>query len=226
MICSFRWKGFAHMVGVGVVALLLTFAWTSVAVAQGEAPAQPPPQQPPPQQPPPQQPPPQQPPPQQPPPQQPPPQQPPPQQPPPQQPPPQQPQPQQPDTGGSGGEASGDTGDDWPPANGIVSHPATPAQICVVGEGLQYYFIGADGASTTGPYLASFSSLAAMYPGGAAVSLYSGSNPRTGKPVQIHYLPTEKKIKVSTYYPDTQYDTNKPYVFSIDADHTVQHLQW
>ena len=105
-------------------------------------------------------------------------------------------------------------------------HPATPAQLSVVGEGLQYYFIGADGASSMGPYLASFSSLAAMHPGGAAALLYSGSNPRTGKPVQIHYLPTEKKIKVSTYYPDTQYDTNKPYVFSFGADHTVQHLQW
>ena len=48
------------------------------------------------------------------------------------------------------------------------------------------------------------------------MSLYTGANPLTSKPVQIDYLPAERKIRVSTYYPDTQYDTNKPYTFTVD----------
>ena len=37
--------------------------------------------------------------------------------------------------------------------NCIVHHAATPSQLCPSGDGLQYYFIGADGSSQTGPYL-------------------------------------------------------------------------
>jgi len=44
--------------------------------------------------------------------------------------------------------------------------------------------------------------------------------------VQIHYLPSESKIRVSTYYPDTQYDTNKPYTFTVDTSNSVTHEAW
>ena len=108
----------------------------------------------------------------------------------------------------------------------LVSHAATPAQLCPIGGGLQYYFIGADGSSHTGPHLAPFSELAALHATGAPVSLYTGANSFTGKPIQIDYLPSEGKIRVSTYYPDTQYDTNKPYVFSVDSGNAVNHESW
>ena len=92
--------------------------------------------------------------------------------------------------------------------------------------GLQFYFIGADGSSHTGPWLAPFSDLAALHPSGASVSLYTGANSFTGKPIQIYYLPAEQKIRISTYYPDTQYDTNKPYVYTVDGAHSVNHEAW
>ncbi len=48
----------------------------------------------------------------------------------------------------------------------------------------------------------------------------------TGKSGAIYYLPAEKKLRISTYYPDTQYDVNKPYVFTVDSGHNVVHEQW
>ena len=69
-----------------------------------------------------------------------------------------------------------------------------------------------------------FSELATLHAGGA--SLYSGTNPFTGKSVQIHYMPAEQKIRVSTFYPDNQYDTNKPYNFTVDANNSVSHEAW
>ena len=114
----------------------------------------------------------------------------------------------------------------WPPPNAIVRHAATPIQISALPGGLSVYFVGPDGA-TTGPVLASFSSLAEMHPDGAAVELFSGTNPGTGKMVTIEYLPAEMKIRVSTYYADKPpYDYNKPYVFIVDADHSVDHVKW
>lgn len=112
-----------------------------------------------------------------------------------------------------------------PPADCIVAHAATPAQLCSVGGGLQYYFIGADGSSQPGPWIQPFSELATLHSAGAA-SLYSGTNPKTGKSVQIHYLISENKIRVSTFYPDTQYDTNKPYNFTVDSNNSVNHEAW
>ena len=91
-------------------------------------------------------------------------------------------------------------------------------------DGLQYYFIGADGSSQTGPWIRPFSELATLHSGGA--SLYSGTNPFTGKSVQIHYLPADQKIRISTFYPDTEYDTNKPYNFTVDSGNTVTHEAW
>ena len=92
--------------------------------------------------------------------------------------------------------------------------------------GLQYYFIGADGSSHTGPWLAPFSDLATLHATGAPVMLYSGANSFTSKPIQIYYLPAKQKIRISTYYPDTQYDTDKPYIFTVDSSNSVTHEAW
>ena len=109
-----------------------------------------------------------------------------------------------------------------PPADCIVAHAATPAQLCSVGGGLQYYFIGADGSSSQGPWISPFGDLATA----ASASVYSGTNPLTGKSVQITYLAAENKIRISTFYPDTEYDTNKPYNFTVDANNSVSHEAW
>ena len=105
-----------------------------------------------------------------------------------------------------------------PPANCIVAHAATPAQICPIAGGLQYYFIGAGGNGQPGPWIAPFGQLTA--------SVYSGTNPMTGKSVTITYLAADNKIRISTYYPDTMYDTDKPYIFTVDANNNVSHESW
>ena len=114
----------------------------------------------------------------------------------------------------------------YPSADCIVTHAATPAQLCPIAGGLQYYFIGADGSSQTGPYIKPFSELATLYTIGASVRLYTGSNPFTGKSVLIDYLPAEKMLRISTYYPDTVYDTDKPYTFTVDSGSSVNHEAW
>jgi hypothetical protein len=110
--------------------------------------------------------------------------------------------------------------------NSIVTHAATPAQLVKSGGGLQYYFIGADGTASTGPVFPSFSELAEMYPSGDWVPLLDAPNPLTGKHVNVDYIPNEQKIRVSTHYPDNEYDTNKPYIFTVDADYSVSHQAW
>ncbi len=105
-----------------------------------------------------------------------------------------------------------------PPANCIVAHAATPAQLCPVAGGLQYYFIGAAGNAQPGPWIAPFGQLTA--------SVYSGANSLTGKSVTITYLAADNKIRISTYYPDTEYDTDKPYIFTVDAGNNVDHEAW
>ncbi len=114
---------------------------------------------------------------------------------------------------------------DYPSANCIVAHAATPAQLCPVAGGLQYYFIGKDGSTSIGPFISSFSDLASLYTAGE-VLLYAGINPLTGKSVRIHYLAATYKVRVSTYYPDTQYDTNKPYTFTVNGSNSVSHIAW
>ena len=114
----------------------------------------------------------------------------------------------------------------WPPPELIVTHAATQVQLTSVGDGLQSYFIGADGTGHSGPYIDSFSNLAQLHSTGGAVTLFTGTNPGTGKGITIYYLPTEQKVRISTYYPDNEYDTNKPYVFTIDSGHNVTHDQW
>ena len=112
-----------------------------------------------------------------------------------------------------------------PSSDCVVAHAATPAQLCPVAGGLQYYFIGADGSSSIGPFISPFSDLASLYTAGA-VLLYSGVNPLTSKSVQVHYLASEYKIRVGTYYPDTQYDTDKPYTFTVNGSNSVSQIAW
>ena len=112
----------------------------------------------------------------------------------------------------------------WPPAGLIVTHAATQVQLAPVGDGMQSYLIGSDGVGHSGPYIDSFSNLAQAHSGVA--TLWTGTNPGTGKGVTVYYLSAENKIRISTYYPDTQYDTNKPYVFTVDSGHNVVHEQW
>lgn len=114
----------------------------------------------------------------------------------------------------------------WPPPNAIVLHPATPIQLSQAGSGLRVYFINRDGTSKIGPFFDNFTILANTHHG-EPVTLYEGSNPGTGKPVTIDYLPAERRLRVSTFYADRPpHDFNKPYVFTVDADHNVKHLQW
>ena len=125
---------------------------------------------------------------------------------------------------GNGSGGGGMMAPAWPPAGLIVTHAATQVQLAPVGDGLQTYLIGSDGTGHSGPWIASFAKLAQMH--GGAATLWTGTNPGTGKPVTIYYLGAENKIRVSTYYPDTQYDVNKPYVFTVDTGHNVVHEQW
>ena len=114
----------------------------------------------------------------------------------------------------------------WPPPNAIILHAATPIQLSQAGSGLRVYFIARDGTSKIGPFFDNFSILSSQY-SGDPVTLYEGSNPGTGKPVTIDYLPAERLLRVSTFYADRPpHDFDKPYVFTIDAQHNVDHLQW
>ena len=60
----------------------------------------------------------------------------------------------------------------------------------------------------------------------ASASVYSGTNTKTGKSVTITYLAAEDMIRVSTFYPDNEYDTNKPYNFTVDSSFSVNHEAW
>ena len=140
-----------------------------------------------------------------------------------------------PATGGSGGGVSPPATENglikpavypWPPPNAIVLHPATPVQLSQAGTGLRVYFINRDGTSKIGPFFDEFGILAQNYPTDP-VTLYTGFNPGTGKPVTIDYLPAQKKLRVSTFYADRPpHDIDKPYVFTIDANHNITHEQW
>ena len=114
----------------------------------------------------------------------------------------------------------------WPPPNAIVLHAATPIQLSQAGTGLRVYFIARDGNSTIGPFFDEFGILAHQY-SGDPVTLYTGSNPGTGKPVTVHYLPADNKLRISTFYADRPpHDIDKPYVFTVDPNHNIVHEQW
>ena len=53
---------------------------------------------------------------------------------------------------------------------------------------------------------------------GAQVLIYNGTAPSTAKSAQIDFLPSERKIRVSAYDPDTQYDTDQACVVTIDSE--------
>lgn len=99
-----------------------------------------------------------------------------------------------------------------------ITHAARPAQICSVEGGLQYWFIGADGSAQPGPFL----------PDSPRIERYEGTNPMTGKSVVIDYVVEgdQTLLRVSTFYPDNEYDTNKPYIFTLDPGHTVSYISW
>ena len=123
-----------------------------------------------------------------------------------------------------GGHSDGDGSDGHhQEADCIVTHAATPAQLCPL-EGtnsFQYYHIGADGSSAAGPIITRPSA------GSPAVQLFSGTNPMTGKSVTVEYKTDgSSRLQVSTYYPDTEYDTDKPYVFSVSDNNVVTHISW
>ena len=122
-----------------------------------------------------------------------------------------------PDGGSGGGSGSGGT-PVYTGENCHISHAATPAQICSVANGMQYWYIGADGSAQPGPFL----------PDDPKIESFTGTNPMTGKSVTIDYVMENDQtlLRVQTYYPDNEYDTNKPYVFTLDPGHNVNHIQW
>ena len=111
-------------------------------------------------------------------------------------------------------------------ANRIVKHVATPAQLVMAGAGFQYYFIGPDGGTVTGPTFPSFAELAEMHPSGEWVSLLDAVNPLSGKQVYVDYIPDDQKIRVFTYYPDKGMDVNKPYIFNFGSDLSINVEAW
>lgn len=122
---------------------------------------------------------------------------------------------------GGGGGGGGGGSDTTPVYTGIgchITHAARPAQICSVEGGMQYWFIGADGSAQPGPFL----------PDSPRIERYEGTNPMTGKSVVIDYVVEGEQtlLRVSTFYPDNEYDTNKPYIFTLDPGHTVSYISW
>ena len=111
-------------------------------------------------------------------------------------------------------------------ANCLVTHAATPAQLCPGDSGYQYYYIGPEGTQT-GPLLSLIDALATSHPPGSPLAeLYRGQNPMTNKPVRIDYLPDEAVLRISTFYADTPNSSDKPYVFTVDENNEVTHLSW
>ena len=137
-------------------------------------------------------------------------------------------------TPGNGGMNGGMNGDDkmmmgpyvHELANRIVKHVATPVQLVIAGDGFQFFFIGADGSTVSGPVLPGFAALAEMHPSGGWVSLLDAVNPLTGKQVYVDYIPKDMTIRVFTYYPDKGMDVDKQYIFNFGADLAVNVEAW
>ena len=112
----------------------------------------------------------------------------------------------------------------------LVPHPATPVQVCRNNKtgSLRFYFVGPKEVFS-GPLFPSISGFASIYPKGflpAEVELYRGPSAGINKEITVHYLTNSNQLRVSTYYADNEYDTDKPYVFTIDIDGKVTHLAW
>lgn len=116
------------------------------------------------------------------------------------------------------------------PPSCIVPHPATPVQVCRNKKtgALHFYFVGHKEVFS-GPMFPPITEMALDYPTGyllPEVELYRGTSTGSGKEVVVHYLTYSNQLRVSTYYADNEYDTNKPYIFTIDSDGRVTHLAW
>lgn len=74
-----------------------------------------------------------------------------------------------------------------------------------------------DGSAQPGPSL----------PDSPKIESFSGVNPMTGKSVTIDCVTQgeETLLRVSTFYPDNEYDTNKSYIFTLDSGHNVNRFQ-
>ena len=126
--------------------------------------------------------------------------------------------------------AKSDPAPDRVEAQCLVSHAATPAQVCRDDGGMyRYYFIGPDGRSYSGPRLEAVTTLAALYPQDydtGEVEIYRGNNPGSGKEVVIHYMTASRLLRVATYYADTAYAVAKQYILTIDEEGRVSHTAW
>ena len=123
-----------------------------------------------------------------------------------------------------------DKPDPPPPTTCIVAHAAAPVQVCRDNDtgALHFHFVGQKDVFS-GPMFPSIVELTSAYPLGyvpSEVELYRGFSTGTGKEVFVHFLTYSSQLRVSTYYADSTYDENKPYVFTIDQDGTVTHLAW
>ena len=103
----------------------------------------------------------------------------------------------------------------------LVAHLATPIRVFRCDEGLLFYWAG-KGVVESGPAFVSMDSM--VYDG--ATVMFSGMNTCTDKPVSITYYPSQSFLRVETFYADTEYDTNKPYIFDIHSNDQVDHVQW
>ena len=88
--------------------------------------------------------------------------------------------------------------------------------------------MGPEGNTHAGPLLASIDKLAEdhVVAGSPVVELYRGHNPFSGKLVLIHYFRAERMLRVGTYYADTEYSQDKPYIFTINEDNQVSYQAW
>lgn len=103
----------------------------------------------------------------------------------------------------------------------VVQHLATPIRIFACGDALQFYWVG-NGQVKSGP------TLWVDFPGGMAdgTLLFAGVNDLARQPVIITYHAPGQVLRVKTYYADSMMDVNKPYVFDIDVDNQVSHMDW
>lgn len=65
------------------------------------------------------------------------------------------------------------------------------------------------------------------YGNAQTVHLAAFTNPASGKPVTISYLPASNEVQINTFYADrAPHSIDKPYVFTIDQDGGVNYLLW
>lgn len=103
----------------------------------------------------------------------------------------------------------------------IVTHLATPVRVLKCGDWFAFYWVG-KGSVMSGPAFPHPASSVRLSSG----ILYDGVSPATSQPVRILYDASSKRYRVETFYANTEYDTNKPYVFEIDASNSVSHILW